>query len=81
MSDIIRSRSIAVSHETHWALRMLAKANRAMVGPMDTPGGVDAIAENILSNHIHTHFAYLEDAYASRKAIDDQAVERLRNPV
>lgn len=75
MDNLIRSRSIAVSHEVHWMLRILSKARRAGCGPMDTPEGPDAIAENILREHLAAQYPDLVVLWARRGEVDDEAVK------
>lgn len=75
MTDIIRSRSIAVSHEVYWMLRILSKAHRSNCGPLDTPEGPDAIAERILHEYFAVQYPDLVILWARRGEVDDEAIK------
>lgn len=80
VSDIIRSRSIAVSHEVYWMLRILSKAQRSNCGPLDSPEGPDAIGERILREYLAAKHPDLVVLWARRGEVDDEAVKLCQKP-
>lgn len=81
MSDTLRSKTICISAQTHWALRMLARASHAKAGPMDTAKGTDAVAEEILSTVLAEQYPQLKALYEQRKDLDEQAAASLQTPL
>lgn len=70
----MRQRSISVSREVSWALRIVAEAARGD-GPLKPEYTSDGIAESLLREALEREYPGLLDTYRKREAIDREAVK------
>lgn len=70
----MRQRSISISRELAWALRIVAEAARGD-GPLKPEYTSDGIAESLLRESIERDYPGLLDTYRKREAIDREGVK------
>lgn len=73
-SPIMRQRSISVSREVSWALKIVAEAARGD-GPLKPEYTSDGIAEQLLREGIERDYPGLLATYQKRAAIDQEGVK------